>query len=159
MTVQLRTPTTDEIERVAAIWHAGWRDGHLGFVPDELLAHRTLPTFVARVRERLDEFVVARVDAEVAGFVVVADDEVEQIYVDGAHRGSGVADTLMSHALDTIATSGHDRAWLAVVGGNERARAFYAKQGWTDEGPFTYAAATASGAFDLVAHRYARPLR
>lgn len=156
MAVRLRTATSDDTAALAEVWHAGWRDGHLGFVPDALLEHRTLPTFLDRVRDRIDEFIVADVDGEVGGFVVVVDDEVEQIYVSGDHRGGGVAATLMEHAVRTIADDGHRSAWLAVVGGNARARAFYTKQGWQDDGAFAYAAAGASGSVEVIAHRYTR---
>jgi hypothetical protein len=33
--------------------------------------------------------------------------------------------------------NGHRKAWLAVVAGNARARAFYERAGWVDEGPST----------------------
>lgn len=62
-----------------------------------------------------------------------------------AHRGTGVAATLLAEAERLVATSGHRRAWLAVAVGNARARRFYARQGWTDEGPFDYPAATEVG--------------
>lgn len=156
MTVRLRSATPADIDAIADIWHAGWRDGHLGFVPDALLEHRTLATFVGRVRERIGEFVAADIDGQIGGFVVLVDDEVEQIYVSGRHRGAGVAAMLMDHAMQTITDRGYGSAWLAVVGGNARARAFYAKQGWDDEGPFTYQAASASGPVDVIAHRYTR---
>ena len=46
----------------------------------------------------------------------------------------------MHEAERQVAANGHDTAWLAVVPGNARARAFYEKAGWPDEGPFDYAA-------------------
>jgi hypothetical protein len=48
----------------------------------------------------------------------------------------------------------HTRAWLAVVAGNARARAFYERHGWRDAGPFIYHAETEAGAFPVPSHRY-----
>jgi RimJ/RimL family protein N-acetyltransferase len=76
----------------------------------------------------------------VTGFVVVVDDEVEQVYVDRSWRGRGVAELLLRHAEAVIGQGGRRTAWLAVVAGNTRARRFYARLGWRDHGPFTYQA-------------------
>ena len=82
-----------------------------------------------------------------AGFVVVVDDEVEQVYVDRRWRGRGVAELLLRHAEAVIGQGGRRTAWLAVVAGNTRARRFYARLGWQDRGSFTYQAQTATSTF------------
>jgi len=97
---------------------------------------------------------VATVEGEVAGFTMVAGDEVEQIYVCRAHRGSGIAADLLDGARRAIGAAGHPVAWLAVARGNARARHFYERCGWTDEGPFDYAAATDSGSTPVPCHRF-----
>jgi GNAT superfamily N-acetyltransferase len=76
------------------------------------------------------------VAGEVAGFVMVDEDEVEQVLVAARHRGSGVAGRLLLQAERRVAAAGHERAWLAVVPGNARARRFYERSGWADEGGF-----------------------
>ncbi len=96
--MDLRPATPDDAETVADIWYRGWQDGHLGNVPDELVAIRTEETFHTRASDRVGDTTVATVDGAVAGFVMVVDDEVEQVYVDTAHRGSGVATTLLAEA-------------------------------------------------------------
>ena len=88
---------------------------------------------------------VAVADGELAGFVLVVDDEVEQVYVSAAHRGTGVAAALLAEAEWQVRANGHAKAWLAVVAGNARARAFYERAGWEDEGPFDYETATEAG--------------
>ena len=55
----------------------------------------------------------------------------------------------MGHGANAV------RAWLAVVAGNARARAFYRRRGWADEGPFEH---RAPGGFTVPCHRYAKPL-
>jgi GNAT superfamily N-acetyltransferase len=141
---------------VAAIWQHGWRDGHLGHVPAELVALRTPESFRVRAVERVNDAEVAVVDGTVAGFVMVAGDEVEQVYVSTTYRGSGVAARLLARAEQLVGANGHEEAWLAVAAGNARARRFYERNGWRDAGAFEYAAATADGPVAVPCHRYVK---
>lgn len=144
---------------VAEIWTAGWRDGHLGNVPDELVAVRTPESFRQRAAARIGDTTVAvSAEGDVAGFVMVAGDEVEQVYVAAGHRGSGVAGTLLAEAERIVAANGHGRAWLAVVPGNARARRFYERSGWSDEGVFAYQATVEGGTLAVPCHRYVKPV-
>ena len=152
----LRRARADDAGAIAAIWRDGWREVHLGHIPDDLLAARLRESFESRAAGRVDDTVVAVNDGAVAGFAMVADDEVEQIYVAAAHRGTGVAGALLAEAERRVADSGHRRAWLAVVAGNARARRFYTRSGWCDEGPFEYSATTATGTVLVACHRYVK---
>lgn len=152
----LRAATLDDAAAVARIWHAGWADGHRGNVPDALVAVRTPQSFGLRAPQRVADTVVATVDGTVAGFVMVVDDEVEQVYVDAAHRGTGVARALLAEAERRVASKGYAKAWLAVVNGNARARRFYERNGWSDEGLFEYLAASDSGPIHVPCHRYVK---
>jgi ribosomal protein S18 acetylase RimI-like enzyme len=136
----LRRARPADAARIAVIWHAGWRDGHLGNVPDELIAARTPSSFHSRAASRVGDATVVEVGGVVAGFVMVVADEVEQVYLDAAFRGGGVADVLLSEAERLVAADGHRTAWLAVVPGNTRARRFYERAGWRDDGGFDYVA-------------------
>ncbi|MDY7083850.1 MAG: GNAT family N-acetyltransferase [Actinomycetota bacterium] len=138
----MRPALSGDAPAIARIWEAGWRDGHLGNVPDALTRARTPETFRARAADRISGTTVAVEGDEVAGFVMVVADEVEQVYVDAAFRGGGVARVLLAEAERQVAAAGHRVAWLAVVPGNARARRFYEREGWTDEGAFDH---TASG--------------
>ena len=122
----LRPATVDDIEAVTAVFHRGWHEVHPGRVPDGLTERRTVEAFRDRVTQRItetDETTVA---------------EAEQVYVDSRFRGTSVASLLLTEAERQIAASGHDVAFLVVVRGNDRAQAFYARQGWTDEGDYDY---------------------
>ena len=149
----LRDAMPGDVEAIAQLWHAGWRDGHVGHVPPALHQHRTLDDFRRRVPPRLGKTIVATVGSGVVGFVVVQDDEIEQIYVAHGARGSGVAAALLERGERMIAAR-HDRAWLAVVAGNARARCFYQRNGWRDAGAIDYPAETASGSFEVPSRRY-----
>jgi GNAT superfamily N-acetyltransferase len=106
-----------------------------------------------RAAERVGDTTVAEIDGAVAGFVMVVGDEVEQVYVAADHRGSGVAGALLAEAERQVAAAGHAQAWLAVVAGNARARRFYERSGWTDDGAFDYIAA---GGITVPTHRYVK---
>jgi len=115
--VSLRRADRDDASDIAAIWSLGWRDGHLGFVSQELVDARTEASFRARASERVNEMTVALVDGVIAGFVLVVGDEVEQVYVAAPHRGTGVAGVLMREAEHQVRANGHSSGWLAVVAG------------------------------------------
>jgi len=150
----MRPATSADAPIVGMIWHRGWRDGHEGHVSDELVSVRTEASFHLRASQRVADTTVATVDGAVAGFIMVVDDEVEQVYVAQAHRGTGVAAALLARAEEIVADNGHASAWLAVVAGNARARRFYERNGWIDRGLIDYPAATDGGPTLIPAHRY-----
>ena len=154
----LRPATAGDVEAIAGLWHTGWQEAHLGHVPESLARARSLDDLRRRVAEDLDRIQVAPGEAGVAGFVTVHDDEVEQLYVASEARGTGLAARLLEHAEQAIAQR-HDRAWLAVVAANARARGFYARQGWIDAGPWDYEARTGTGTVTVAVHRYEKQVR
>ena len=156
--VTFRCARPDDAAEIAGIWYRGWCDGHLGHVSEQLVAVRTPQSFGARAADRIGDTRVALVDGTVAGFVMVVDDEVEQVYVSAAHRGTGVADALLHEAERLVRANGYTRAWLAVVAGNARARRFYERCGWSDDGPFDYSAYSEEGPISVPSHRYVKEL-
>lgn len=156
--VVLRDATLEDVEALASLWHAGWRDAHLGHVPDALLQHRRLSDFRDRVPPRVPATTVASSESRIVGFVTVHDDEVEQIYVAREARGEGAAQVLLRHGEQVIAAR-FDLAWLAVAAGNVRARRFYERNGWRDAGAFDYAAEVTNGTMLVPCHRYEKKVR
>jgi putative acetyltransferase len=158
----LRRATADDVPAIATLFHEGWHDVHPGRVPDGLTERRTPEAFLERVSSRVaetDETTVADVDGTVAGFVMVSGSEAEQVYVDRRFRGAGVAGLLLTEAERQIAAAGHDVAWLVVVRGNDRAQAFYAKQGWVDEGDFDYPVTALGEHFISPCRKYTKRVR
>jgi ribosomal protein S18 acetylase RimI-like enzyme len=154
--VHIRPGRAEDVDDIADIWRLGWRDGHDGLVPQALVDARTDESFRVRASRRAEETTVAVVGEAIAGFVMVVDDEVEQVYVSAAFRGTGVAAELMREAERQVRANGHAKGWLAVATGNARARAFYERAGWRDEGPFDYPAAGDDGPIAVPCRRYTK---
>ena len=154
ITCRVRNARPQDVPDVARIWYHGWNDGHIGHVPDALLPYRQPEHFVARTHPRIPDTWVAERDDRIVGFVTVNNDEIEQLFVERDARGTGVAVLLLRKGEEEIRRAGHTHAWLAVVAGNARARAFYTRCGWRDAGPITYMAETAAGPFAVPSRRY-----
>ena len=157
-TSTLRPATPADMARVADIWHAGWHLGHVGHVPAGLTAARTLEAFHERTPLRVGDTTVAEVDGVLVGFIMIAGDEVEQVFVDPERHGTGVAAVLLDDAERQVAGAGYDEAWLAVVAGNARARAFYEKRGWSDTGELPYEVSAGGTTYLSPCRRYVKPL-
>lgn len=130
-------------------------DGHVGHVPEELVGHRRSEHFARLVEARIADTTVATSAGGIVGFVTVIGDEVEQVYVAAAARGTGVAAALLAHA-ESIVAGRAPVAWLAVVAGNARARRFYERSGWCDAGSITYSAEIDGGRLEVPCRRYER---
>lgn len=155
-TATLRPAVPIDAVQIADIWYEGWRDGHLGFVPDELRDIRTEKSFHRRALQRVGDTTVAAIRGQVAGFIMVVGNEVEQVYVARPYRGTGVADALLDEAERQITDGGRSFSWLAVVAGNTRARRFYERRGWSDAGPFDYLAEIDQGFISVPARRFVK---
>ena len=64
--------------------------------------------------------------------------ELRQLYLDARAKGSGAAQVLMDWAIDTARLRGAEELWLSVYTDNHRARAFYARNGFEDMGPYIF---------------------
>lgn len=153
----LRAAATADVEAIAAVWHAGWRDGHIGHVPDALLPHRLPEHFRERVPPRLPATTVAVLGSRVVGFATVHDDELEQLFVAAEARGGATARALLRHAEQVVAAR-YPVAWLAVATGNARARRFYERNGWRDVRAIDYAAEIRGGTIPVPCRRYEKGL-
>lgn len=156
----IRPASDADMAAVADLWHEGWHDGHAGHVPDGLTVARTLAAFHERTPPRVaDTSVAVADDGALLGFVMVVDDEVEQVFVAPAGRGTGLASELLAEAERRVAAGGHASAWLAVVVGNVRARRFYERQGWSDTGDLPHQVTAGGKTFVSPCRRYVKRVR
>ncbi len=157
--MSIRAAAADEVDRLASLWFDGWQDAHLEILPAALRRFRTLESFRDRLRAALTDVRVAGPPGEPAGFTIVKGDELYQLYVCAAARGTGVAATLIADAEAQIARSGADTAWLACAIGNARAARFYEKHGWQRIGTMVSELDTPEGPFPLDVWRYEKHVR
>jgi GNAT superfamily N-acetyltransferase len=154
----VRPADETELNQLARVWFQSWRDAHAAIVPAELTRARTLESFVQRLGDLLlDTRVVGPVGSS-AGFCIVKDDELYQLFVAAEARGSGAAAALIVDAERVLADSGVRTAWLACAIGNDRAARFYEKRGWRRSGTIVSQLETEAGVIPLEVWRYEKDL-
>ena len=142
---QLRPLALDDCDELGRVHIAVWRDAYSGIMPDDYLAglsdERSADRWRAVAGQPPDApartLVVVDERGRLAGFGSAGpsrdDDaptewELYAVNLAAAARGTGVADRLLDELLD-------DRdATLWVLEDNARARAFYTRRGFVDEG-------------------------
>jgi len=156
--MNLRAAQEREIDHLARLWYDGWQDAHAQILPAELTRIRTLESFKDRLTEALPKVRVAGPSGAPLGFYMVQGDELYQLYVTAAARGSGIAAALIADAEARLSEAGVATAWLACAIGNDRAARFYEKQGWRRVGTMPNHLETPDGIFTLEVWRYEKSL-
>ncbi|HZM96054.1 MAG TPA: GNAT family N-acetyltransferase [Vicinamibacterales bacterium] len=156
MHVRAAEPT--EIDPLAQLWFDGWHEAHAHLVPPPLTRVRTLANFRERLRAALPDIRVVGEPGSPAGFCVVKDDELYQLFVSRHARGSGVAAALLADGEARLSANGVVTAWLACAIGNDRAARFYEKCGWRRMGTMINELETIEGLFLLEVWRYEKSL-
>ena len=157
--MNVRSALDTELDRLAAIWHEVWHESHAPLMPAELTRLRTLENFRDRLEALLPEIRVVGPAGSPAGFCIVRDDELYQLYLSAEARGTGAAAALLADAEDAIfCRPAFKVAWLACAVGNERAARFYEKSGWRRAGTEAIEVDTSEGPFPLEIWRFEKPL-
>lgn len=155
---EIRPAAADDLDALAQLWCDGWRDAHADILPEALARHRTREDLRARLQANLAVVRVAGPRQRALGFSIVHGDELNQLFVTGGARGSGVAAALLADAEARIAATGACMAWLTCAIGNARAARFYEKHGWRRIGVVTSQLPTSDGPFPLEVWRYEKEL-
>ena len=150
MTVRLRTlgPYAGDLDlrAVGALHQRSRAATYAHILSPETLANGSAEAFGEWWRERWQwerethRLTVAERDGEVVGFTYVGPSpthgavELYGIHVDPGLVGTGVGRLLMANALAQLSEMGGERAVLWVLEDNERARHFYARGGWYEDG-------------------------
>ena len=156
--MKLRPATHSDISQIAGLWHRSWHDAHADVTPKALTDQRTLTSFLIRTQKHIADFQVASTDSEVLGIVMIKDDELSQIYVTAAARGTGTAAKLVNWAEEQIKLAGHKKIWLACAIGNHRAARFYEKSGFKNTATITYELETLENPFQIEVWRFEKTI-
>ncbi|MGD9477614.1 GNAT family N-acetyltransferase [Shinella sp. G-2] len=156
--VTLRIPEASEIAALAKLWFDGWQDAHAAVMPAALTRLRTQESFVERLPAMLAQTRVAGDPGAPLGFCTLKHDELDQLFVAPAARGTGLAAALVADAERRLAAHGVATGWLACAIGNHRAARFYEKCGWHLAGTVAHRLETTEGPFDLEIWRYEKQL-
>lgn len=153
-----RVPGSSEIRALAQLWFEGWQDAHAAVLPAALARLRTQQSFADRLPAMLADTRVIGEPGTVLGFCTIRHDELDQLFVAPAGRGSGVAAALVADAERRLVAHGMTTAWLACAIGNHRAARFYEKCGWYLAATVVHRLGTTEGPFDLEVWRYEKQL-
>ena len=83
---------------------------------------------------RTHRLFVAEADGEVVGAVVARPGSLEHLFVVPACWGTGIADDLHDAAVEVSREAGAAECRLEVLEENRRARRFYERHGWIEDG-------------------------
>lgn len=86
--MHVRPADRSDLDPLARIWYDAWQDAHLGVLPPALARRRTSSSFRERLRAALLSLRVVGPPAAPVGFCLVRGDELCQLYVSAASRGS-----------------------------------------------------------------------
>lgn len=148
--LEIRDGRIDDADEIARIHVRSWQAAYRGLIDQEVLDGLSIPDRAASWRGFIAEplptglgILVAVREGAILGWASfgsgrdddgASDGEVYGIYADPDAWSTGVGHALLSAAERRIADAGHTRAYLWVLDGNDRADAFYARQGWELDG-------------------------
>jgi ribosomal protein S18 acetylase RimI-like enzyme len=169
----VRSATVADADEIAAIHVLSWQVAYRGLMPQEYLDGLDPAQRAERWRRHLEALdwsrsgvLVVNAGAGIAGFAgywPTRDDdadpagtgEVAAIYLHPGAWSQGLGRQLMTATQKNLAAAGYRDATLWVLRDNARARRFYSRAGWAEDG----AAKTDDGdGFPLLEVRYRRPL-
>ena len=152
MTAVVRRATLDDARGIAEVHVASWRAAYPGLVPQEFLDGLDVERRAAFWTTLLEDEGESRTwvafeTARVVGFAgthPADDDDAPQVHA-GSHElatmytlpetwGTGVGRALLERAVADLAADGIEHMHLWVFAANDRARAFYERAGWREDG-------------------------
>lgn len=153
--MEIRAARKEDAQAIADLWHRCWHPAHAALVDAELVQLRNAAEFATRTQAHLAQCHVGVIEGTVVGFFMCEGDELYQFYVGAEHQGTGVATALMSAAERVLAGR---KAWLACTVGNDRAAAFYRRQGWVHVRTGIYEVETSAGTREVQEWRFEKQL-
>ena len=169
----IRQATLADADEIGAVHVRSWQSAYKGLLPQQYLDRLDPAQRAEGWRQILHNtewsrsgVLVVTGGAEIVGLAAYGPTrdegedsarigEVGAIYLLSEAWGKGLGYQLMTSALAKLAAAGYEEAVLWVLDSNTRARRFYAKGGWTEDG--TVKRDDRRG-FPITEVRYHRPL-
>lgn len=156
----VRAATVADAPAIGEIHVASWRAAYAGLLPDGFLARLSAEARAASWARRIGDpdipgrVLVVEEGGAVAGFAAFGPGQLYALYLLPEFWGRGLGRLLHDRVVEEL--SG-DSAVLWVLATNERAKAFYVRQGWVDDGA-RQTETIDGGRVTLEEMRYRRPL-
>ncbi len=142
----IRHATPADLPALADLWYQGWHEAHAAHVPAALAALRSRDSLLTRLQAQP---LLLTAGSPPLGLCIPRENEIYQMYVAPAARGTGTAAALIAAGEEHIRAAGFSTARLDVIPQNHRAIAFYEKQGWQQGGIETVMLDTLADPFPL----------
>jgi GNAT superfamily N-acetyltransferase len=133
----LRAARRDEAALIAGIQERSATVAYAHIFPPERYPFPrggVLARCAAALQDPAAQTIVAEIDREPVGFACVRPEWLETLYVVPERWGAGVAPALHDWALEVVRELGSERCSLWVLEDNARARRFYERRGWCEDG-------------------------
>ena len=132
--------TDDEIRGKAFVHWKSWHETFQGLVAQDFLDALTLEKCIKMAYDKPNNFIVAKLEERVIGFVGYGDrgneapdtGEIFWLYVLSEFHGKGVAQQLMEAGLEQL--NDYPQICVWALKENERAIRFYQRYGFTPDG-------------------------
>lgn len=147
--MQLRPAAVEDARGIAVVHVRSWQAAYRGLMPQQVLDSLSVAEREANWERILSEtargsrtLVVERIGT-IAGWAsfgaardadAIATGELWGIYVHPRSWSLGIGRLLIDAVEEELRADGHDRAYLWVLEGNERASSFYERTGWAPDG-------------------------
>jgi ribosomal protein S18 acetylase RimI-like enzyme len=159
----IRDATMADAQAIGEVHVASWQAAYAGLMPDGFLARLSAESRAAswgrRIGGKVGRVLVAEDEGTIAGFAAYGLDEgrLYALYLLPRYWGRGLGRSLHDRVVEDLTTAGRDSAVLWVLSTNERAKAFYVRQGWAPDG-VTQAETVDEGRVTLEEMRFRRSL-
>ncbi|MPT26532.1 MAG: GNAT family N-acetyltransferase [Achromobacter sp.] len=166
--VTLRQATARDADTIAAMHAASWAATYRGLLPDGFLDAGLADNRRVHWQEQLrrsdadaQAVFIAEQAGQPIGFVCVKQERdhpddvlLDNLHVLAPHQGTGAGKLMVARATDWARARGASRLYLYALEGNNRAIAFYERQGWRHTGTES----DQIGGIAVQARRYERPV-
>jgi GNAT superfamily N-acetyltransferase len=130
----IRPATVADADAIGEVHVRSWQAAYAGLIPADFLARLSASSRAASWARHIGDggqVLVAEEDGVVAGFAAFGPGRLYALYLLPEYWGRGLGRALHDRVVEEMPG---DSAILWVLSTNERAKAFYLRQGWADDG-------------------------